>query len=97
MMNEAPRAITMGWEESAIRSAISSLDGDTSESAGRIRQYYEKRLADAQAQPPIVICHESSIQSTDGKTAYMKPPRFMHKSRIIRMLDRITRWIDPKA
>lgn len=103
MMNEEPLVGTMESEQLALASAIKRLEGDTSDGSNKMREYFNRRLTDnfqAQSREAGVhqtICHPSSIDKTVGNITYMKPPRFMHKSRIIRTLDRITCWIDPKA
>lgn len=81
------------------KGAIKELDGDSSARAVELRQYFNQRHAELEleAQHPVFLLSSDSILKRDGNFTYIKPPRFMHKSRIVRMLDRITRWIDPKA
>jgi hypothetical protein len=67
--------------------------------AARLNEYFDAKIKEAMSiQPPAVICAKESILSVDENgTAYIKPPRSVHRSRIVRLLDRITRWIDPQA
>jgi len=71
----------------------------TTDDGERMYQYFDRKLQEELAvKPPVAVYSQDSVKEIDDDgTIWFKPPRSMHRSRIIRLLDRITRSIDPNA
>lgn len=65
--------------------------------AQRFYNYTASSIAEQNEIPPTVVLSRDSIDKTENGITYVKPPRNQHCSWIVRLLDRITRLIDPAA
>jgi hypothetical protein len=76
-----------------------SITDRTTPDGERMYLYFDRKLQETRAiKAPLAIYSQDSVAHTDEDgTVWFKPPRSMHSSRTVRLLDRITRWIDPRA
>ena len=56
-----------------------------------------KRVMEQKLGPPTVIMSKESILKVENGLTFIRPPRRTHRNVVVRLLDSITRWIDPQA
>lgn len=65
--------------------------------AQRYYNYMHSVMIEQQTGTPKVIMHPDNISEQRDGITFVKPPRMLHGSWLVRLLDKITTWIDPKA
>jgi hypothetical protein len=90
--NDAGQPITE-LDKAILRIVLVRRNGD----AQRFYNFMASAIAERTTLPPqVMLSPESILWQKDGVT-YVKPPRSGHHSFLVRWMDRLTRWIDPKA